>query len=62
VIRRGGCVNIMSYLKTLDGEEYRLKGMAPIECFRCGICCQHYRLSKAADRLSKVVRHSVGDS
>jgi len=30
-------------LKTFTGEEYRPVGeRMPIECFRCGICCQGY--------------------
>ena len=30
-------------LKTFTGEEYRpVEERTPIECFRCGICCQGY--------------------
>lgn len=31
------------HLKTLNGDEYTLDDeRLPIECFRCGICCQGY--------------------
>ncbi len=31
-------------LRTLDGREHTVGGeLAPIDCFRCGICCQRYQ-------------------
>lgn len=51
-------MNTSGYLKTLDGEEYQLRGMTPIECFRCGIRCQCYHpkitLGKAAEITQKL--------
>jgi len=49
-------MNTSGYLKTLDGEEYQFKGMTPIECFRCGICCQRYRPKLALQEAAEIAQ------
>jgi Fe-S-cluster containining protein len=49
-------LSISGCLKTLDGEECQLKGMTPIECFRCGICCQRYRPKLTLDEAEEIAQ------
>lgn len=46
------------YLRTLDGEEHPVgKELPPIECFRCGVCCEHNRPPVTPQEIETIARN-----
>lgn len=45
-------------LKTLNGQEYTFgEEKLPIECFRCGICCQGYYPQLSLEEVERIAGH-----
>jgi len=48
---------IQSCLKMMDGTEQRIgESWIPIQCFRCGICCTHYRPRVTPEEIEGIAR------
>lgn len=45
------------YLRTLNGDKHTVgKTLPPIECFRCGLCCQCYQPQLSPDAAAAMAR------
>ena len=50
-------MNMTFYLRTLNGDEHRVgKTLPPIECFRCGLCCQCYQPQLSPEEADAIAR------